>query len=115
MDLQNVLDLFNFNDKRQGMIVWSFLPALLGVGLYFLLIKMDKVRFRFLSFIPLVLGLLLGIFAVMQLRDPLYVDYYWITSRSRLLYWGILVMPILTAAGLLIYDRMQMTSMDSRL
>lgn len=90
----SVLDEIN----RSQLLFLCVLPFLIGLGIYLSFIKRGKTtglkKARFIALIPLVIGLVLGIFAMNNLRDPLYLSYNDVGSKFKLLHYGAFIAPL---------------------
>ncbi len=90
---------------RATPAVFALGPSVVALILYFGLRLLPDSRARWASFIPLIVGLLLGIRGQQLLRDVLYTSMNDFGTITTAMYWAMLIAPILTAIGLVVFDR----------
>lgn len=100
---------------RQGALLWVVGPALLAVVLYFLGRKFNLAPLRYAAFLPLLLGLGIGIQSVSVMNDPIFSDYHDVTGRQRMIFIAVVVAPILAAVGLFVAEKSKARQVSSRL
>lgn len=90
---------------RATPAVFALGPSVIALILYFGLRLLPDSRARWASFAPLIVGLLLGLQGQRLLRDVLYTSMNDFGTMTTALYWGMLIVPILTGIGLVVFDR----------
>jgi len=89
-----VLDEIN----RSQLLFLCVLPFVIGLAMYLTFIRRSKTtglkKTRFIALVPLGIGLVLGIFPLINLHDPLYLSYNDVGSRFRLLHYGAFIAPL---------------------
>ncbi len=90
---------------RATPAVFAVGPSLIGVILYFGLRLLPDSRARWACFVPLVVGIVLGLVGQGLLRDVLFTAMNDFGTITTALYWGMLIVPILTGIGLVVFDR----------
>jgi len=82
------------------------LPAAIAIAAFVYFLKGEfkgwPKSLKWVSLVPLILGVILGIGPFNAMNDELYRDQYGAGPRAKMLHYGGVVVPILTAVGLVI-------------
>jgi len=85
--------------NRSQLLFLAVLPFVIGIGIYFSFVRRSKTtgltKSRFIALIPLGIGLILGIFPLINLSDPLYLSYNDVGSKFRMLHYGAFAAPVI--------------------
>ncbi|MBA4292728.1 hypothetical protein C0431_07115 [bacterium] len=100
---------------RLTPLAFTLIPSLIAVILYFTLRRMKATHLNWVPYLPLVIGVILGIFGWIAISSSLYVQMESIGQRSFLIYRAVLIAPILTAIGLFLLSKFGDGRMDSNL
>ncbi len=106
--------LFKIFD-RMTPLVYAVLPSLIAVVLFFLGKKMGKPALKWVAFIPLAIGIILGILGMGLLNDSLYVQMNLLGGRSEILYRAIPIIPVVTGIVLILIDKLRNREIKSDL
>ncbi len=113
------MDIFGFSlfgaFGKATPLVWALLPSIVGYVLYAVFKRSDKPERRTFAYIPLGVGLIMGIMAELQARDTLYMRVAGFGPTTRLIFHGILVIPIAVALAIFLIDRRGFSRVDSNL
>ncbi|MGE0002315.1 MAG: hypothetical protein AB7F50_07275 [Fimbriimonadaceae bacterium] len=82
------------------------LPTALAIGAFVYFLRGEfkgwPKSLKWTALLPLILGVILGIGPFNAMNDELYRDQYGSGPRARMLHYGGVVLPILTAVGLVV-------------
>jgi hypothetical protein len=106
--------LFKIFDRMTPM-VYALVPALLAVIIFFGAKRMKKPNLKWLAFIPLAIGVILGIMGMGLLNDPLYNQMNLIGTRSELIYKAIPIIPVVVGIALVVINKLGTREMYSDL
>lgn len=85
--------------NRSQLLFLCVLPISIGLIMYYGALRRSRTTglkpTRFIALVPLVIGLILGIFPVINLRDPIYVEFNSVGSKFTILHYVALGAPIL--------------------
>lgn len=89
---------------RVGIIALSIIPTAIGLSLFAYMRRADvssaAFRMRWLSVVPILVGIGLGIQKVAQVNDFLYRAYHLIGQKMIIMHYAVLVVPILGVIAL---------------
>lgn len=108
---QNLFQIFD----RMTPMVYALVPSLLAVILFVVGKKTGKSGLKWAAFVPLAIGIILGIMGMGLLNDPLYTQLNLLGGRSEVLYRAIPIVPVVTAIALIVVDRLGAREMRSDL
>jgi hypothetical protein len=98
------------------LIATAFLPLIISYALFYTLIKFTphlKLHVvGILSFIPLILGTILGYNLFSNIFDPIYVTGFYIGLKATILHAMAFVVPVLGIIGLAIWVRILKTQRE---
>lgn len=98
---KNLFDLFG----KATPAIYAAVPSILGFVLFLWLRKGSQPHLRWIATIPLVIGLILGIFAWMLLGDTVYMAMTLPGPKTELIYRAVPIIPIVAGIAMFIMDR----------
>ncbi|QYK53825.1 MAG: hypothetical protein KF824_02770 [Fimbriimonadaceae bacterium] len=97
-------------------IVFIAIPLILTYILALTAKKLRRPDLRKFAYIPLLLGVVVGIAAQIQfMNEPMYLEFNDLGNKSKALFWGIIVVPILAGIAMFFSDKFSKRSIDSDL
>lgn len=97
-------------------IAFMAIPLIITFIMALIIKKSGRPHLRKFAYIPLGIGVIVGILAQKQFYDePLFIEYNSLGSKSIILYWGIIVVPILAGIAMFLSDKLTKRSIDSDL
>lgn len=84
----------------QLMPLWIVIPGVVSAGLFYAGKYFNVRMLRLCAFIPLIIGLLVGVSGIMQLGDILYRDFNDITPKREIVHYAVAAVPFLAILGL---------------
>ncbi|MBX3115002.1 MAG: hypothetical protein KF836_10595 [Fimbriimonadaceae bacterium] len=92
------------------------IPLILAYVITVIAKKTRNPQMRKFAYLPLLLGLLVGIAAQIQFNnEPMYMQFNDLGSKSEMLFWGVIIVPVLASVALFFSDRLSNRSIDSDL
>lgn len=101
---------------RSTPIVFIVVPVILAYVIYFIAKKVRSPQMRIFAYLPLAIGVIIGILAQVQFaNEPMFLSFHDFGSRSVALYWGIIVVPILAAIIMFVAGKLSRSGIDADL
>ncbi|MFM9872552.1 MAG: hypothetical protein ACKVQS_03685 [Fimbriimonadaceae bacterium] len=111
---ESIADLFQIFDRATPMI-FALIPSILAVALFFFGKKKGNTVMKWMAYVPLLIGLVLGVLGLQLLNDSLFVQLNLLGSRSELLYRAVLIIPIVVGIALILFDKLAGREINSNL
>lgn len=105
MSTDAAASLFATFGRQLTPVVFALAPALLAYLIYAGCRKFGVPQFRWVSLVPLAVGVFLGITALNLLNDPLYTSLTMFGTTLRIAFIAVLVVPVVTTIALFVLDR----------
>lgn len=106
LSMADLLAIFQSDPTRVGMILLAIAPAGLGVLLWVVLGRADlstpAYKLRWLAFVPILFGIIVGVMKVIDVNTFTYQQYHLIGGRMKILHYATLAMPLIAGIGLLL-------------
>lgn len=106
---------FMYMFGRNGALIWAVGPSLIAAGLFFGGRFMRVQPMKWVAMLVAVIGIVLGVSAVMSLQSQLYVSYNDVYARQKLVHYATLGIPIVTLLGLMVFEFLGKRQFEGRL
>lgn len=90
---------------RLTPLVFTLVPSGLALILFAVLRKSRATGVKWLPYIPLLIGVILGILGWIAISSSLFTQMQTLGTKSHIIYRAVLIAPILTAIGIFLVDR----------
>lgn len=100
---------------RATPAIWAAVPAVIAVLLYLVLKRTANPNLRHLCWVPLGIGVILGIMSWGQSNDSIYMKYNQFGTVSALFMKLTLIVPIVVAAAIAFMDFRKFRNVDQTL
>lgn len=111
---ESMADLFQIFGRATPAI-FAFVPTLIAIIMFVVSKRTGKTGLKWGAFVPLVIGIILGIIGYQLLSDSLFVQLNLLGSRSEMLYRAIPIIPALAGIVIFVLDRLAGREISSNL